>query len=100
MPSGVVKWFDPEQGVGAITQDDDGREAVAHRSAVHGDANRVLVTGHRVRFDVTQDADGVRADNIQPPTRLDRPPAERPQHGQLVWTVPPGLPPRPVPVGG
>ncbi|WAU78561.1 cold shock domain-containing protein (plasmid) [Streptomyces sp. Qhu-G9] len=93
VPSGVVKWFDPERGVGAITQDGGGWEAVAHRSAVHGDADRVLVAGHRVRFDV-------RADNIQPATRLACPPAERPQHGQLVWIVPPGLPPRPVAVGG
>ncbi|MGX1916030.1 cold-shock protein [Streptomyces phaeochromogenes] len=100
VPSGVVKWFDPERGVGAITQDGDGWEAVAHRSAVHGDAEGVLVAGHRVCFDVTRDADGVRADNIQPPTRLDCPPAKRPQHGQLVWMVPPGLPPRPVPVSG
>ncbi|WP_306935043.1 cold-shock protein [Streptomyces phaeochromogenes] len=100
VPSGVVKWFDPERGVGAITQDGADWEAVAHRSAVHGDAEGVLAAGHRVSFDLTQDADGVRADNIQPPTRLDRPPAERPQHGQLIWMVPPGLPPRPVPVSG
>ncbi|MDQ1033034.1 cold shock CspA family protein [Streptomyces umbrinus] len=100
VPSGVVKWFDPERGVGAIAQDGAGWEAVAHRSAVHGDADRVLVAGSRVCFDVTQDADGVRADNIQPPTRLDCSPAERPQNGQLVWMVPPGLPPRPVLVGG
>ncbi|WP_405573669.1 cold shock domain-containing protein [Streptomyces phaeochromogenes] len=78
VPSGVVKWFDPEQGVGAITQDGDSWEAVAHRSAVHGDADRVLVADHRVRFDVTQDTDGVRADNIHPPTRLDCSPTERP----------------------
>ncbi|GHH63409.1 cold shock CspA family protein [Streptomyces umbrinus] len=100
VPSGVVKWFDPERDVGAITQDGGVWEAVAHRSAVHGDAEGVLVEGHRVRFDVTQDADGVRADNIHPPTRLDYPPAGRPQHGRLVWMVPPGLPPHPAPVGG
>ncbi|WP_405541076.1 cold shock domain-containing protein [Streptomyces phaeochromogenes] len=100
VPSGVVKWFDPERDVGAITQDGGSWEAVAHRSAVHGDADRVLVAGHRVRFDVTQDADGIRADNIHPATRPSCSPAERPQHGQLVWMVPPGLPPRLVPVSG
>ncbi|WP_405506308.1 cold-shock protein [Streptomyces purpurascens] len=95
----MVKWFDPEQGLGAIAQDGGG-DAVAHRSAVRGDADRVLAAGSRVCFDVTQDADGVRADNIQPPTRLCCPPAERPQDGELVWMVPPGLPPRPAPDGG
>jgi CspA family cold shock protein len=103
VPIGVVKWFDPEQGLGAIAQDGGG-DAVAHRSAVRGDADRVLVAGSRVCFDVTQDADGVRADNIQPPTRpptrLCCPPAERSQDGEFVRTVPPGLPPRPASVGG
>ncbi|MGX1916151.1 cold-shock protein [Streptomyces phaeochromogenes] len=100
MPIGVVKWFDPERGLGAIAQDGEGIDAVAHRSAVHGDADRVLAAGSRVRFDVTQDADGVRADNIQPPTQLCCPPAVRPRDSELVWIVPPGLPPRPATAGG
>jgi cold shock CspA family protein len=82
MPVGVVKWFDPVRGVGLIAL--DGRlfpDAVAHGSAVDGAANRVLVAGRSVLFDLTWDAAGVRADNIRPhpgvPTSC-RPPAEGP----------------------
>lgn len=100
MPNGVVKWFDPERGLGIITPDGGGRDAVAHHLAVHGDVDRVLVVGSRVCFGITQDADGVRADNIRLSTRLCCPPPERLQDGAIVWMVPPGLPPRPVPVGG
>ncbi|MEU1939109.1 cold-shock protein [Streptomyces coeruleorubidus] len=70
-------------GLGVIAQD-GGWDAVAHRSAVRGDADRVLVAGSRMCFDVTEDADGVRADNIRPLTRLCFSPAERPQDGELV----------------
>ncbi|MEV5434131.1 cold shock domain-containing protein [Streptomyces sp. NPDC052701] len=78
MPSGVVKWFDPEWGLGVIVQDGGGFDAVAYRSAVRGDAERELVAGKRVCFDVTQDAAGVRADNVRPMTLECRAPAEGP----------------------
>ncbi|WP_349636990.1 hypothetical protein [Streptomyces sp. 378] len=51
--------------MGAIAQDDGGFDAVAYRSAVHGDAERELVAGKRVCFAVTRDAAGVRADNVR-----------------------------------
>ncbi|MFD3504740.1 cold-shock protein [Streptomyces sp. NPDC058678] len=89
MPSGVVKWFDPGRGLGVIAQDSGGPDAVAHRSAVHGDANCMLVVGGRVLFDVTLDAAGVRADNIRQAAGPGCPPvggpggemAARPQAG-------------------
>ncbi|MEV5432547.1 cold shock domain-containing protein [Streptomyces sp. NPDC052701] len=65
MPSGVVKWFDPGRGLGVIVQDGGGFDVVVYRSAVHGDAERELVAGKRVCFDVIQDAAGVRADNVR-----------------------------------
>ncbi|UQA94145.1 cold-shock protein [Streptomyces halobius] len=64
MPSGIVKWFDPGRGVGVITQDDAGREVVAYRSAIQGNRDRRLIKGERVLFNVTQDSEGTRADNI------------------------------------
>lgn len=108
VPSGVVKWFDPDRGMGAIAPDGGGLDAVVHRSAIHGDADRTMVAGQQVCFDLTQDTAGVRADNIQPPNRLCCPSAEavdgepdaRPHDGPLVWMVPPGLLPRPAPVHG
>ncbi|MFI1401019.1 cold-shock protein [Streptomyces sp. NPDC020681] len=76
MPSGVVRWFDSGRGVGVIAQDSGGPDAVAHRSAVPGDADCALIAGGRVLFDVTQDAAGVRADNIRQAAGPGCPPFE------------------------
>jgi cold shock CspA family protein len=64
VPNGIVKWFDPVRGVGVIAQDGAGDDAVAYRSAIQGNGDRRLVEGERVLFNVTQDAAGIRADNI------------------------------------
>ncbi|GAA2089612.1 hypothetical protein GCM10009801_54020 [Streptomyces albiaxialis] len=66
MPEGTVVWFDSEQGVGVIAQDHGGPDIAAHHSAVLGPATRALLPGERVRFDLTLDAKGTRADNILP----------------------------------
>jgi cold shock CspA family protein len=100
MPVGVVKWFDAVRGVGVIAPDGwPFLDAVAHRSAVHGEADRVLVAGRRVLFDLIWDAAGVRADNIRPHPGVPRPcrppiegpaslPASRPQSGVSVrWNA-------------
>lgn len=63
MPTGVVKCFDSDRGVGLISQGADLPEVVAELSAVHG-PDRRLVQGERVLFDITLDAEGRRADNI------------------------------------
>jgi cold shock CspA family protein len=78
VPCGVVKWFDPVRGVGIIVQDGPFPDAVAHRSAVHAEAELTLVAGERVLFDVTLDAAGVRADNIWPTPEPCCPPAGGP----------------------
>lgn len=78
MPFGVVKWFDPVRGEGVIVLDDGG-EAVAHRSEVHGVAERVMVEGERVFCDVTRDGWGARADNICPAVLVSSAPAEGPE---------------------
>ncbi|MFE9454933.1 cold-shock protein [Streptomyces sp. NPDC006739] len=64
VPVGVVKWFDPERGVGRVGQDGGGPDAVAYRSAVRGPGDGTLLVGEMVEFDLTVDAAGVRADNI------------------------------------
>ncbi|MCC2275592.1 cold shock domain-containing protein [Streptomyces sp. ET3-23] len=65
MPSGVVAWFDPDRGRGAIRQTGAGDEIAAERSAVQGDGCRALRAGEQVRFDITRDGHGVRADNVR-----------------------------------
>jgi cold shock CspA family protein len=64
VPSGVVKWFDPDRGVGVISRDDGAPDVVACRSAVHGRVDRTPLAGERVFFDITEDSSGIRADNI------------------------------------
>ncbi|MEU8975334.1 cold shock domain-containing protein [Streptomyces monashensis] len=86
MPSGVVKWFDRERGRGDITRNGGG-EITAQRPAVCDGAERGLVAGRQVRFDVTRDADGDWAENIsrQAPGRSR--PTGKGQAGPPVWPV-------------
>ncbi|MCC2275229.1 cold shock domain-containing protein [Streptomyces sp. ET3-23] len=66
MPDGIVEWFDAEQGIGMIHQQDETQKVTVERAAVYGgDARRGLLPGDRVRFGITRDKDGVRADNIR-----------------------------------
>lgn len=63
-------------GLGLIAPDGGGFDAVAHRTAVRGDAEREMVTGRRVHFDLTLNATGIRADNIRPAPQKPCAPAE------------------------
>jgi CspA family cold shock protein len=87
----VVKWFDPVRGLGVIAPDGNGFDAVAYRSAFRGIAEQELVAGRRVRFDLTVDATGVRADNICPTPPLRSGPVEEAEEDTGAptpgWTV-------------
>ncbi|MGW2513912.1 cold-shock protein [Streptomyces scopuliridis] len=75
MPTGVVKWYDPEKGIGVIIASDGTHPEVrAERQAV-GDS-LALRSGERVRFDIWRDATGVWANNIH---RVDRVPPGSPR---------------------
>ncbi|MGW5848728.1 cold-shock protein [Streptomyces sp. NPDC055254] len=82
-PCGVVKWFDPERGIGLISQEGAAPDVQAEASACHGGDG--LRQGEEVFFDVTLDSAGLRADNIrrrprrqiQPPTRSGGPGPDR-----------------------
>lgn len=64
LPSGVVKWFDCDRGIGLISQQGAGPDVQAEVSAVHGSDDR-LRQGEKVLFDIILDSAGLRADNIQ-----------------------------------
>ncbi|WP_078954548.1 cold-shock protein [Streptomyces sp. H021] len=73
-PCGVVKWFDPDRGIGLISQEGAGPDVQAEASAIHGTDGR-LRPGEEVHFNVTLDGAGLRADNIHRPVRSEtRPP--------------------------
>ncbi|MFB8183222.1 cold-shock protein [Streptomyces sp. NPDC055966] len=87
MPSGVVKWFEREQGRGVITRNGDG-EITAQSPAVRDSANRGLLAGQQVCFDVDRDADGHRAENISRPTPGCCEPTASRQAEPPMWPVP------------
>lgn len=66
MPTGTVKWFNPDKGYGFITRDDDGRDVFVHYSAIEYTGGfRSLDEGQRVEFDVTQSPKGEQAENLR-----------------------------------
>ncbi|MFI1452188.1 cold-shock protein [Streptomyces roseus] len=86
-PCGVVKWFDPDRGVGLIRQEGGGPDVQAEASALHG-MDR-LRPGEVVLFNVTLDGAGLRADNIHRPARSE---AQPPAHGRAYPVLrPPSL---------
>lgn len=65
MPRGIVKWFDHERGAGLVAQADGGPDVLAYRSAIQGDEQaRTLTSGERVSFNLVEDFEGIRAENI------------------------------------
>ncbi|MFF3728511.1 cold shock domain-containing protein [Streptomyces erythrochromogenes] len=57
-----MKWFDPDRGIGLISQEDTGPDIQAEVSALHR-RETYLRQGDEVLFNVTQDSAGLRADN-------------------------------------
>lgn len=58
MPTGTLKWYNPDKGFGFLTPDDGGADLFVHVSAVeaagHGDPRE----GDRISYDVEQGRDG------------------------------------------
>ena len=67
MTTGTVKWFNAQKGFGFIQQDDGGRDAFVHVSAVERAGMSVLSEGQKVAFDLVADRKSgkMSADNIR-----------------------------------
>ncbi len=65
MPTGTVKWFNPEKGFGFITPEEGSKDLFVHQSAIAGDGYRSLDEGARVSFDEEPSDKGPRAVNVQ-----------------------------------
>ena len=80
MPSGKVKWFNPEKGFGFLA-DDDGAEVFVHRDALP-EGLAELKPGARVEFGVVQGRKGNQAlsvrllDPVPSVVRASRKPAD------------------------
>lgn len=65
MPTGTVKWFNPDKGFGFITPDGGGKDLFVHYSGIADSGGyRSLDEGQHVEFDVTSGERGDQASNV------------------------------------
>ena len=55
MPTGTVKWYNPEKGFGFIQPDDGGKDAFVHVSAVERAGMSDLREGQKISFELVTD---------------------------------------------
>jgi CspA family cold shock protein len=66
MPTGIVKWFNPQKGFGFIQPSDGGKDVFVHISAVEQAGLSTLAEGQKVSFDlVTTDRGKTAAGNLK-----------------------------------
>ena len=62
---GVIRWFDPNAGIGMIARDGSGEDVFFHFTAIPGQGYRTIRQGVAVKFEVVENSTGVTARNIQ-----------------------------------
>ena len=67
MATGTVKWFNATKGYGFIQQDDGGKDAFVHISAVERAGLNSLNEGQKVEFELVTDrrTGKISADNLR-----------------------------------
>ena len=58
MPTGTVKWFNPEKGYGFIAPDQGTKDAFVHISAVERAGLRSLREGQKIEYELVPGRDG------------------------------------------
>ena len=86
MPTGTVKWYNPEKGFGFIERDSGGDDLFVHRSAI---GYQALGEGDRVEFREGQGAKGPSAEDV---VVLESNPNPRPRRGGAPTIDPMSLP--------
>ncbi|MCU0838381.1 MAG: cold-shock protein [Rhodospirillales bacterium] len=66
MTIGTVKWFNTTKGYGFIKPDDSDKDAFVHVTEVERSGMGRLTEGQRIRFQVRQEARGLKAVNLAP----------------------------------
>lgn len=65
MPTGTVKWFNPNKGFGFIEPEDGSKDAFVHISAVKTAGIDTLREGQKLEFDLVEGEDGrLSAENL------------------------------------
>ncbi len=78
MPTGTVKWYDPEKGFGFISRDEGGPDLFVHRSAL---GLETLGEGDQVEFEAGSGLKGPAATSVTVLERNANPVARRSSFG-------------------
>jgi cold shock CspA family protein len=62
---GVVRWFDPNAGIGMIARDGSGEDVFFHFTALPGQGYRTIRPGTPVKFEIVESKTGPAARNVQ-----------------------------------
>ena len=65
MPTGTVKWFNPDKGFGFIQPQDGGRDVFVHITAVQAAGLQTLNENQRVTFEVAWERGKQAAANLR-----------------------------------
>ena len=66
MPTGAVKWFNPEKGFGFIEPQGGGKDVFVHITAVQAAGLTGLNEGQKVSYDVVTERGKQAASNLKP----------------------------------
>jgi CspA family cold shock protein len=64
VPTGTVKWFNPEKGYGFIARE-GGPDVFVHWSAIQSEGYKSLDEGQAVEFEITQGPKGEQAQDVR-----------------------------------
>jgi len=65
MPTGTVKWFNPDKGFGFIQPEGSSKDVFVHISAVEQSGLKSLTEGQRLSFDVVTERGKQAASNLK-----------------------------------
>ena len=66
MPTGTVKWFNPDKGFGFIQPQDGGKDVFVHITAVQAAGLQTLNENQRVTYEVVTERGKQAAANLKP----------------------------------
>ena len=65
MPTGTVKWFNPEKGFGFIVPDEGGSDVFVHITAVEQAGFKTLEEGQKLEFELQENRGKQAAGNLK-----------------------------------
>ena len=66
MPTGTVKWFNPDKGFGFITADEGSKDLFVHQSDIDREGFRSLDEGMKVTYEEEPGDKGPKAVRVKP----------------------------------